>query len=266
MVGSKSSTVFNESMKKKVIQTLILLVTALPLVQAQDIEGIVNYERKTYWTKLIAKLPFLSQEEKDRAKMMWGNDDEEKTKLKLVFTPAQSVYTYEGEQGETDDGRWSWRQDDYLVQRDFDKETITEWHEMGGKTYVIQDSLKIPKWKILNQLKDVAGHVCMKAEMEDPANQQKIVAWFADDLPVSAGPERLFGLPGVILELDYNDGVTVVTATKIDLKKVEPKQLALPKMKGKKINLAERDRIIKEHIKDSIKAQRNPYWGIKPWN
>ncbi|MDQ1086873.1 GLPGLI family protein [Siphonobacter sp. SORGH_AS 1065] len=95
---------------------------------------------------------------------------------------------------------------------------------------------------------------------------QKIIAWFADDIPVSVGPERMYGLPGIILELDYNDGVSVITATKVEMKKVDPKELVLPKMKGKKINMADHDRIIKEHIKDSIGARRNPYWGVNLWN
>ncbi len=253
-------------MKKKLLGLFFGFMALSLASQAQDLEGTVTYERNTSYTKMVAKLPFLSQEEKDRAKMMWGNEEGDKQKMKLTFTPDQSLYTYIGEQGETDDGRWSWRQSDYVIQRNFEKGTVTELQEMAGKTYVIQDSLKIPKWKVLNQLKDIAGHICMKAETEDPTNNQKIVAWFADDIPVSTGPERMYGLPGVILELDYNDGVTVVTATKIEMKKVDAKELALPKMKGKKINMTEHDRIIKAHIKDSMEARRNPYWGISLWN
>ncbi|MDR6192981.1 GLPGLI family protein [Siphonobacter sp. SORGH_AS_0500] len=253
-------------MKKKLLVVFGWLMVMCTYAQAQELEGTVTYERNTSYTKMVAKLPYLSQEEKDRAKMMWGNEEGDKQKMKLTFTPDQSLYTYIGEQGETDDGRWSWRQSDYVIQRNFEKQTLTELQEFAGKTYIIQDSLKAPKWKVLNQLKDIAGHICMKAETEDLVKNQKIIAWFADDIPVSVGPERMYGLPGIILELDYNDGVSVITATKVEMKKVDPKELALPKMKGKKINMADHDRIIKEHIKDSIGARRNPYWGVNLWN
>lgn len=253
-------------MKKKLLVVFGWLMVMCTYAQAQELEGTVTYERNTSYTKMVAKLPYLSQEEKDRAKMMWGNEEGDKQKMKLTFTPDQSLYTYIGEQGETDDGRWSWRQSDYVIQRNFEKQTLTELQEFAGKTYIIQDSLKAPKWKVLNQLKDIAGHICMKAETEDLVKNQKIIAWFADDIPVSVGPERMYGLPGIILELDYNDGVSVITATKVEMKKVDPKELVLPKMKGKKINMADHDRIIKEHIKDSIGARRNPYWGVNLWN
>lgn len=243
-------------------KTIFLLLFSLP-VFAQEPEGIITYERTQYWTKIQQRLTFLSQEEKDRAKMTFGSRDGYKEKMKLVFSPTQSVYTYLSDQGESEDGRWSWRQDDYIIQRDFGKETLTELHEMMGKTYVVQDSLPAPKWKILNQLKDIAGHVCMKAETEEPVKGQKLTAWFADDLPVSFGPERSFGLPGIILELDINDGDVVVTATKIELKKLTDKELALPKMKGKKITEKEYNRLISEHIQDSMKSHRNPYWSLR---
>ncbi|MFT4031062.1 MAG: GLPGLI family protein [Siphonobacter sp.] len=247
-------------MKKLTI--FFLAVLSIITSHAQQLEGIITYEYKQNYAKIIQRLPYLSQEEKDRVKMSWGNE-EGKQKMKLIFNPDESLYTYFSDQGQSEDGQWSWRQSDFLVERNFKNETITELHEMLGNTFVVQDSLHIPKWKILNQLKDIAGHVCMKAEMEEPAKKQKLIAWFADDIPVSIGPERSFGLPGAILELDVNDGDVVVTATTIEFKKLT-NELALPKkMKGKKINEAGYNRVIQEHIKDSITAHRNPYWALR---
>jgi GLPGLI family protein len=126
----------------------------------------------------------------------------------------------------------------------------------------VDDSLHTPKWKVMNQIKDVAGYICMKAVTEDTVKKQKITAWFAGDIPISAGPERYFGLPGVILELDINEGDVVITATKIEFKKLD-KELIIPKTKGKKIKDADYDALLRKHLKDSIKSQRNPYWAIR---
>jgi GLPGLI family protein len=135
---------------------------------------------------------------------------------------------------------------------------------MLGKTYLLEDSLKAPKWRILNQIKEVAGYVCMKAETYDPIKNQKVTAWFAEQLPGEAGPEQYFGLPGVILELDLNEGDVVITATKVVLESPSEDDFKLPKrMKGKKINQQEYDRLLSKHIEDSIKAFRNPYWSLR---
>ena len=249
-------------MKNIIIASLLLL--AHVVVMGQNTEGKIMYDYKYNWVQVNSKLTFLSKEEKDRMQLVWGNEDNgEGTPMKLIFDDKQSLYTYGREQGQTDDGQWSWRQDDYLVYRNFDQQKIVEWYEMLGKTYVINDSLMTYTWRVQNQIKDIAGYVCMKAETFDPIKNHKITAWFAQDIPVGVGPERYFGLPGAILELDLNDGDVVVTAKKIEWKKVAD-ELKLPaKMKGKKITNNEYDQLIKKHIFDSIKAQRNPYWTIR---
>lgn len=244
----------------------ILMLISMGLItplQAQQTEGMVTYEYKYYWTKVTSRLTFLSKEEKDRMKLTWGNEEDGPgTKMKLFFNDKQSLYTYFSDQGQSEDGQWTWRQDDYLIHRNFETSKLTEHHEMLGKTYLLEDSLMTYNWRIQNQIKDVAGYVCMKAETFNPIKNQKITAWFAQDIPVGAGPERYFGLPGLILELDINDGDVVVTAQKVELKNVD-KDLVLPKLKGKKIKNKDYDQLLQKHIADSMKAQRNPYWSIR---
>jgi GLPGLI family protein len=250
-------------MKKHIIIYAIILSFACSFfASAQKTEGIISFERKTYYSKIIARLPYLSQEEKDRVKMRQGSDDEWKEKMKLVFSPTQSLYTYLNDQAESEDGTYAWRNDDLIITRDFEKEKKTNVIEMLGKTYIIEDSLHTPHWKVMNQIKDVAGYICMKAVAEDTIKKQKITAWFTGDIPVQAGPELYFGLPGIILELDINDGDVVIEATKVEFKKLD-KELILPKTKGKKIKDKDYDALLRNHIRDSIKSQRNPYWAIR---
>jgi GLPGLI family protein len=79
--------------------------------------------------------------------------------------------------------------------------------------------MNIPKykWKILNELKDIEGYVCMKAETKDTVNNVVIHAWFTDKIPVMSGPEGFSGLPGMILALDFNDDDVNIVATKVDM-------------------------------------------------
>jgi len=248
-------------MMNRIFLWMSLLLGAAAYGQDKN-QGVVTYERVTKWSKLYARLTFLSQEEKDRIANTWKNDDEAKEKMKLVFSPDRSLYTYLSEQGESEDGQWAWRNSEFKVYRDFAAERALEIHEMLGRSYVLDDSLPQPKWKVLNQLKDIAGYVCMKAETFDPVKNQKVVAWFAGDLANPAGPERSFGLPGLIMELDINDGDVVITATGVVFKDVA-KELAYPKLKGRKIKNADYDKLLSDHIRDSMKAYRNPYWAIR---
>ena len=249
-------------MKKLFVLLGLLLSVA---ANAQNTEGVVSYTRKEYWSRIIGRMTYLSQEEKDRSAQIRKNweEDNKGEKMKLVFTENESLYTYGSEQGETDDGQYSWRHDEYKLYRYFEKDRKTDIIQMLGKTYIVEDSLHTPNWKIGDQIKEVAGHICMKAESEDSIKKQKITAWFAQDIPVPAGPERYHGLPGVILELSLNDGDVIIEATKVTFKKLTPDDLKLPKLKGKKIDDAAYNALLREHIKNSMTAHQNPFWSVR---
>lgn len=246
---------------KKLLVCLCLLTSTMAV--AQKTEGVVTYVRKEHWLKITNRLTFLSQEQKDRMTQTWKNWEENNkgVKMKLAFSPNESLYTYNSD--EPEEGGYSWRKSDFFVYRNFEKDKKTDIIEMLGKTYIVEDSLHAPVWKIGNQIKEVAGYVCMNAETEDPVMKQKITAWFAQDIPVSAGPERINSLPGLILELDVNDGDVVIEASSVAFRPLTPDDLKLPKQKGKKINDATYKGVIQQHITESMTAHQNPYWSIR---
>ncbi len=211
---------------------------------------------------MIKKLPFLTQEEKDRMEQTWKNEEQNKQKMNLFFNEKQSIYTWGQEQQEYEGFEFRGRNEELVLYKNFETEKQTNMIEMLGKTYLVQDSLRKPSWKVMNQIKEVAGFICMKAVMEDKVKGQRVTAWFTGDIPVAGGPEEAFGLPGMILEMEADDETMLVVATSVEFKKLE-KELVLPKMKGKKITNKEFDTVIAKHISDSIKSQRNPYWAIR---
>src|SRR5690606_5643176 len=89
----------------------------------------------------------------------------------------------------------------------------------------IQDTLQQPPWKIETDTLSVLGHACKKAVMQG-RNNQTIVAWFTEDIPVPAGPEMFGGLPGMILHVNINNGEMIITAlsisNKTDVKRIQP--------------------------------------------
>lgn len=248
---------------QKYILSFILIVSLVfsgLTSNAQLNEGKIVYDYTIFWSKIYQKLSYLTQEEKDRQMLTWGNEEGYKTKMNLFFNPTSSLYTYGPA---NDDQTYSWRNEDFIIYRDFADKKIVEFEETLAKTYVIRDEMPAYKWRVMNELKEVLGHLCMKAVTTDTVKNQDIVAWFAADIPVPAGPERYYGLPGVILELDINDGDVIVEAISIEPMEVT-EELKLPKkMKGKEIDYATMQSMIAEHFVTSISAQRNPYWSLR---
>jgi GLPGLI family protein len=244
----------------KNILLILFVMAGVPSV-AQTEGTVVTYEKIYFWSKIIDKLTFLSEEERSRARTTWSNHDEgEKSKGILYATANQSKYVDAEEEA---DGGWRGHKSEYMIYRDFEKGRKIEVEEFSAKQYVIEDTLLTPSWKVMNKIRDIKGYMCMLAVSEDTVRNLKVTAWFTGDLPLSAGPEKYFGLPGLIMELDINDGEITMTASKIE-KKVIDEDLKLPKkIKGKKMTTAQYNTLITTFIRDSMKAHRNPYWAIR---
>ncbi|MCB0531805.1 MAG: GLPGLI family protein [Lewinellaceae bacterium] len=248
---------------QKTLLTIVILFNALVVISAQEMEGEIRYLLVHNWTKKMMTLDYLSQQQRDRMAYMWGNDSEWKTYANLYFNSTESKYEDSEESAEHEDDGYSWRRDAYAIRRNFEKNTVFDIVTVLSKTYVIEDTLKAQDWKILNDMKEVAGHVCMNAFWEDTIKQQKITAWFALDMPAQLGPERLCGLPGIILEADINDGALLITADRIQLKKLTNELDKPKKVKGKHITEAEYREKTDELIKEKRKAEEAWFWALR---
>lgn len=230
---------------------------------SQEMEGKIRYLVVHNWTKKMAAVDYISKQQRERIAYMWGNRSEWKVFTELYFTPTATKYQDSEEKAEPDDDGYSWREDVYLINRNFEENTALDIMKILGKTYVVEDSVCTPDWKILNDMKEVAGHVCMNAFWEDTVKQQKTYAWFALDMPVPGGPERLCGLPGLILEVDINDGGMLITADKIEFRKLDTEMELPKKIKGKRIKEADYLDILKKHIAEKRKSEEPYFWGIR---
>lgn len=243
------------------ILLILIAISFITILNAQNSFGVVEYDYSKYWIEIMDELPWMSQEDKDRDRLTWGKNDGWTQKYNLHFSPEETIYTY-GER-ENEYG-YSWKQSNFILINDLQSKTTRDWVELLGKDYKINDDAPRYKWKILNEIKEVAGYICMKAETQDTLKDHVIHAWFATDIPVPGGPEGYYGLPGMILELNMNEGSVIITATKVNLEPTEEEGFTLPKkMKGKKISRVDFNQKISKYIDQCIEGRRNPYWRVR---
>ncbi len=246
-------------MLNKCIYIFIIILLSMD-INAQDVEGTIVYNRKTDWISIMSRLPFMTQEEIDRNRLTWGKRSGRGRNYNLYLKGNKSVYTY----GENDsESGWSWKSEEYVLVRDHKSKKATDAREFLGKKYVIKDEMPKYKWKILNDIKEIEGYLCMKAETKDPIKGQTIHAWFTDGINFFGGPEGFSGLPGMILEIVVNESDVVISATSIDFEQADVKLPIPKKMKGKEIDFAVFDNKVKDFIDQSIEGERNPFWRIR---
>lgn len=81
------------------------------------------------------------------------------------------------------------------------KMTVTDGLLM--QDYIYEDTLNAQNWVIQDSSKLILGHECQKAVCHYRGHCW--TAWFAMDIPITDGPWKLCGLPGLIMEATSED-------------------------------------------------------------
>lgn len=205
------------------ISSALLVLTS---INAQQKEGKVIYERNTQ-----VQVTFAGMNEEMQRMIPKTRTD----KFELSFGNNQSLWR-QAEAENADDGTFTSDNGGMQIRmvvagsndvmfNNFETGKRVEKRELFDKTFIVDDSIKSLKWKMTGETKSILGHNCMKAEAtqitmrmqmnmdngkmerKEVADTSVINAWFASDIPVSAGPGEFQGqLPGLILELEAGNG------------------------------------------------------------
>ena len=246
-------------MKKLSFLVLTLFLTA-KLCFAQE-NGVVTYTVTHNWIKKMESCEYIPKADKERSAYVWGSDNEYESQAELKFNTSEYRYELKEDEENTD---YRWRKEAYSIYRNLDKGKIFDIITLLSKEYVIEDTLVCQNWKIKNDMKEVAGRICMNASFYDTVKGKEVIAWFALDLPVSIGPDKYCGLPGMILEINEANGAVVYTATNVLLsnEKVEIKK-PTHKKRTKILTGDEYNKKIMDYINECKKMQRPYFWGIE---
>ena len=254
----------------KKIVFLLLLTTVTITVMAQMKEGKISYERKVNMHRFIT-------DPEMRARIPEFRTD----KFELLFTEQASLFRtvvdedapdpFANNGGDRGGVRFNFRMPETSTYTDINNQMQYESRAMFEKTFLVVDSLKQNKWKISDETKTIANHVCKKATTmvaqaaqmrmrfgngpraaEDTVapkpKEVELVVWYTEDIPVSIGPDNYAGLPGAILEVNTDNGANTITATEVGTK--YPKKELVQPTKGDKMNRAQYQDAMKKIMED----------------
>jgi GLPGLI family protein len=251
-------------MKKiQLVLGLLIALTSLTTVAiAQMKEGKISYERKINMHRNLPDPQMKSMVPEFRT-----------DKFELIFNENVSLFRsvvdeeapdpFANAGGGGGGMRMNFRMPTANTYTDMAKQMQYEERAFFEKEFLIIDSLKQYKWKLSEETKTIAKQLCKKAttmitspqmrmrvsiggagnNTDTTANtprapkETELVVWYAENIPVSFGPDNYSGLPGVIMEIDQDNGATVTTAVEVSAK--YPKKELVAPTKGDKMNRAQ---------------------------
>lgn len=82
---------------------------------------------------------------------------------------------------------------------------ITTLNEVGGISKIrCEETEERPQWSLSEDTLNIIGYTCRRATSTFKGRTWTV--WFATDIPVSEGPWKLYGLPGLVLKAEDSFG------------------------------------------------------------
>lgn len=225
---------------------LLFLLYLLPCgLRAQLSQGGVTY-RET--TQLNLRAP-----EGDAA-LAASLPRESTVEYQLYFEPNASLYRVApGEAAETE---WPQAQGGRVMRlqrpssiryHDLQGGRFTEQLDFLGRDFLVQDALPTYAWQLDEARRSLLGLPVLRATAISDGDT--IVAWYTPAIPVATGPAAYSGLPGLILEVDIDNGRRLIQATQFDPRATQPADFA-PPTRGKAVTQAEMRQIREEKMRE----------------
>ncbi len=132
-----------------------------------------------------------------------------------------------------------------VLYKNLEEGKVIDKRDLLGKYFIIEKGIEKRDWKLLNEQREILGYTCMKATLQ--TNEGLTTAWFTPQIPISNGPNDWGGLPGMILELDANNGKTIYVATHYS--ETDKVEISIPE-EGKKVTEKEYEELREKKMKE----------------
>lgn len=173
----------------------------------------------------------------------------------LAFNRTKSIYK-PGRESTVVSKTWgSDPASDNIVLTNFNTRQVSAFKQIFEQKFLVQDTMRKIDWRLKDEIRTIAGYKCRKA-VGVICDSVYVVAFYADDIPASGGPEMFGDLPGMILEIAIPRLHTTWVATKVEVASVAEEDFIM-KTKGKKVTAKEMYETVMGGLKDWGK------WGTK---
>ena len=180
-------------MKFRFSLVLIFTVASITLSDAQKLKDKLNY--KVIY-ELTYALDSTDLENKESEFMMLYTGDEVSifsSRAKILANPI----VVRGNSGHT--SREAVTQFQYKLIKNRENNKILYTQDIAKDWFYYEQNIDLFDWKIETETKDIKGYNCQKATTSFKGRDY--IAWFTTEVPVSEGPYKFNGLPGLILEI-----------------------------------------------------------------
>ena len=180
---------------------------------------------------------------------------EKSTEKVLLFSESATLYmdgkTQDEEMPDDNDGPVKVRMiisGDNKTFTDLSRKVIIDQRDFMNRLFLIEKPLPAQGWKMTGNRKDILGYHCLEAESTDTAGI-RTVAWFTPQISISGGPASYCNLPGMVLEVNVNNGERTITAKSVG--RISPADLKIEKpVAGKKMTDDEFRKIVADKMKE----------------
>ncbi|MEJ2880640.1 GLPGLI family protein [Pedobacter sp. GR22-6] len=214
-------------MIKQLMIGMFLCLCCLAKIRAQQLfipNGKISFEKKV---------------NVQRSMEGWDIPDEAKEKMQkynlstweLFFNSSISSYKQQKKETENTDNMFGFNmQNNNELYADYAASRRILKKNFFNDTYLLNDSIPKVNWKIMHDVREIAGYECRKAigRINDTVY---VVAFYTDEILLRGGPEGFSGLPGMILGLAIPRYNTTWFATKVEAFSIADTDLKPPSAK-----------------------------------
>lgn len=116
---------------------------------------------------------------------------------------------------------------EFAVFKDYPNKKFILKTSLNNKDYLIDKDFPSEKWVLKKESKKIGNFNCKKAEIT--LSGETITAYYTEEILVSEGPSRYFGLPGLIVYLEAPDrNYSLVKVENLKELKVERFKVGIP--------------------------------------